>query len=162
MYNKRILITVFAILVFLSCGYLIYQNFHESEKKSSENILTGEVKIQVDRDNYTPLLSSTVGIGLTPIYTSGRQPETVKFHWHTSYGHFVSWGPPDFRVDLLGAEVINNGEKIFWSYGPDKMQITKPTVKVSLKIEDAVSSRFLAESFLEIDWVDRDIAIVKK
>ncbi|GFO97932.1 hypothetical protein ig2599ANME_2143 [groundwater metagenome] len=73
MFNKKILISGFAILVFLSGGYLIYQNFQEPEKTSSENIFTGEVKIQTDRDNYTPLLSSTVGIGLTPIYTSVRK-----------------------------------------------------------------------------------------
>lgn len=56
-------------------------------------------------------MSSTVGIGLTPIYILGRSPETVKFHWRTNYGHFISWEPPDYKVYLLGVEVINNGKK---------------------------------------------------
>ena len=162
MFNKKILILGFAILVFLSGGYFIYQNFLESEKTSSEGILTGEAKIQADRDTYTPILSSTVGIGLTPIYTLDRHPDTIKFHWHTNYGHFVSWEPPDFQVNLLGPEVINNGEKIFWAYGPDKMDINKPSVKISLKIEDVESGQFLTESILEIDWLDQNVAKVKK
>lgn len=162
MFNKKILILSFVIIVFLSGGYLIYQNFPESEKTSSESIFTGEVKIQADRDTYTPILSSTVGIGLTPIYTLDGHPDTVKFHWHTNYGHFVSWGPPDYQVNLLGAEVVNNGEKIFWSYGPDKMDIKKPSVEISLKVEDVESGQFLTESILGIDWVDQNVAKVKK
>ena len=161
MFNKKILILVSIVLVFLSGGFLIYQTFVESEKVPSESILTGNVKIQADRDTYTPILSSTVGIGLTPIYTSGRYQGTVKFHWHTSYGHFISWEPPDFKVNLLGAEVINDGEKIFWSYDPE-MDIKKPPVKISLKIEDAESGQLLTESTLEIDWVDQNIAKIDK
>jgi hypothetical protein len=122
----------------------------------------GQVKIQADMDTYTPLTSSTVGIGLTPIYTLGRSPETVKFHWHTNYGHFVSWGSPDFKVNELESEVINSGEEIYWSYGANEMDVEKPPVQISLRIEDAQSGQLLAESILEIDWEDRYIAKVKK
>ncbi len=33
-------------------------------------------------------MSITVGIGLTLVYIPKRNLETVKFHWHTSYGYF--------------------------------------------------------------------------
>ena len=162
-FNKKNLIPGFAILVLLllSGGYLIYQNLG-SENTSSEGILIGEVKIQTDIDTYTPTQSSTVGIGLTPIYTLGRHPDTIKFHWHTDYGYFVNWESPDFQVNLLGAEVTNNGEKIFWSYDPNEMDIEKPPVKISLKIEDVESGQLLTESILEIDWVDQNVAKIKK
>ncbi|MBA7634171.1 hypothetical protein ES703_41750 [subsurface metagenome] len=93
MFNKKILILSVVVLVFSSGGYLIYQNFQETIPKEtfSETKLDEEVKIQADRDTYAPELSSIVGIGLTPIYTLDRHLETVKFHWHTNYGHFVSW-----------------------------------------------------------------------
>ena len=120
------------------------------------------VKIQTDRDTYIPLMSTTVGIGLTPIYTSIRNLETVKFHWQTSYGYFESWGPSDFKVYLLGEDVINNGEKIYWTYDPNEMGIQKTSVKISLKIEDAQSERLLTETSLEINWEDTDTAKVKK
>ena len=164
MLNKKILILSVVVLVFLSVGYLIYQNFQETIPKEtfSESKLDEEVKIQADRDTYTPELSSTVGIGLTPIYTLDRHLETVKFHWHTNYGHFVSWKLPDYKVNLLGTEVINNGEKIYWSYTSNEMDLKKPFVQISLRIEDAQSGQLLTESSLKIYWEDGDIAKVKK
>lgn len=151
MFNKNILILGFAILVLLSGSYLIYQNYLESGDTSSETILVGVVDIQADRDTYTPTLSSTVGIGLTPIYTLGRDSNSVDFHWHTDYGYFISWESPDFEVNLLGADVIYNGEKLFWSYDPDEIGVEKPPVKISLKTKDAESGQLLTESILEIE-----------
>ena len=164
MFNKKILILSVVVLVFLSGGYLIYQNFQETIPKEtfSETKLDEEVKIQADRDTYTPELSSTVGIGLTPIHTLDRHLETVKFHWHTNYGHFVSWEPPDYKVNLLGDEITNKGEKIYWSYTSKEMDIKKPSVKISLRIEDAKSGQLLTESSLKIYWEDGDIAKVEK
>lgn len=123
----------------------------------------GEVKIQTDIDTYTPTLDITVGIGLTPIYTSlGRNPETVKFSWHTNYGEFISWAPPDYKVNELGSEAINNGEKIYWSYSSEDMGVNKPPVRISLNVKDAKSGQVLAESVLEIEWENQDVAKVKR
>ncbi len=106
-------------------------------------------------------MSSTVGIGLTPIYILGRSPETVKFHWRTNYGHFISWEPPDYKVYLLGVEVINNGEKIYWSYSPAEMDENKPSIQISLSVKDEQSGIILTESSLEIGRVEMDTAKVK-
>ena len=152
--SKKILILGLVGILCIGSGYIIYQNFQET---SSEN-----VKIQTDRDSYTPIMSSTVGIELVPIYTSERDSESVKFHWRTNYGYFVSWKSPEYKVIPLGTEVINNGEKIYWSYDPTEMGEKKPPVQISLTIEDAISGQPLAESTLEIEWEDQDIAKVKK
>ena len=122
----------------------------------------GQVKIQADRDTYILTMSSTVGIDLTPIYTSARHPETIRFRWHTNYGHFVSWGSHDFKVNELGSEVINSGEKIYWSYDASEWNVEKPSVQISLKLEDVQSGQLLTESSIEIDWEDRNTAKVKK
>jgi len=122
--------------------------------------LPEDVTIQIDRDVYTPLMSSTVGIGLTPVNTLQRPPEPIQFHWHTDYGYFVAWNSPDFKVKLLGTEVINNGEKIYWSYDPDGMGAEKPSVEISLQIEDAQSGKVLAGASLNIEWEDQDTAKV--
>jgi hypothetical protein len=119
-----------------------------------------EVAIQTDTDAYIPLMSSTVGIGLIPVYELERPPETVQLRWSTDYGYFVAWDSPDFTVNLLGTEVINNGEKIYWSYDPGEMGITKPTVGISLQVEDAQSGQVLAAATLEIGWEDKDTARV--
>jgi len=125
-----------------------------------DDVLLGEVAIQTDIDAYIPLMSSAVGIGLIPVHELERPPETVKLHWRTDYGHFVAWDAPDFKVNLLGTEVINNGEKIYWSYDPGGMGAEKPTVEILLQIEDAQSGKVLAEASLKIGWEDKDTARV--
>lgn len=120
----------------------------------------GDVTIETDRDTYTPIMSSTVGIGLTPVSTLARPPQTVQYHWRTDFGHFATWDPPEFRVNLLGTEVITNGEKIYWSYNPDEMGAEKPSVHISLHIEDAQSGQVLTGTNLEIGWDDQDTARV--
>ena len=150
--NKKNLIIGLVGILCIASGYVIYQNFQETSYE--------KVKIQTDRDSYTPIMSSTVGIGLVPIYISERDPETVKFHWRTNYGHFVSWESQEYKVIMLGIDVINNGEKIYWSYS--EMSEKKPSVHISLTVEDAISGEPLVESTLEIEWEDQDIAKVKK
>ncbi|MCD6467656.1 MAG: hypothetical protein J7L10_07035 [Methanomicrobia archaeon] len=150
--NKKNLIIGLVGILCIASGYVIYQNFQETSYE--------KVKIQTDRDSYTPIMSSVVGIGLVPIYISERDPETVKFHWHTNYGHFVSWESQEYKVIMLGIDVINNGEKIYWSYS--EMSEKKPSVHISLTVEDAISGEPLVESTLEIEWGDKDIAKVKK
>lgn len=120
--------------------------------------VSGQLKIQTDRDTYRPPMCSAWGIGLTPIYTSNRHPETLKFRWNTNYGYFSIW---DHELGHFRTEVINNGEKIYWSYDLDDMGKEKPLVRISLRIEDAQSGRILAETNLEIEWEDIDIAKVK-
>ena len=46
---------------------------------------------------YTPLMSSTPGIGLTP-NVSGFNPADAEFTWNASYGHFLDWSPPNYTV----------------------------------------------------------------
>lgn len=150
--NKKFLILSFVGVLCIVSVYILHQHFQETSPE--------KVKIQTDRDSYTSIMSSTVGIGLVPIYISERDTETVKFHWRTNYGHFVTWEPPEHKVIMLGIEVINNGEKIYWSY--NEMSEKKPSVQISLTVEDTISGDLLAESCLEIDWKDQHIAKVKK
>ena len=151
--NRKVLVVSVTVFIILSSTYLIYRHSHKASGKV-------QVSIQIDRDTYTPLLSSTVGIGLIPLCSTEKSLEAVRFHWHTSYGHFVSWGPPDYTVITLGTDVVNSGEKIYWSYNPDEMDKSKPIVRISLTVEDALSGRSLVESFLEIGWEEQHVAKV--
>ena len=125
-----------------------------------DDVLPEEATIQTDIDAYIPLMSSTVGIGLIPVYESRRPPEALQLHWRTDYGHFVAWDAPDFKVNLLGSGVINDGQKIYWSYDPGEMGVEKPTVEISLQVEDARSGQVLAEARLSIGWEGKDTARV--
>ncbi|MFC1864288.1 hypothetical protein ACFLYG_00455 [Chloroflexota bacterium] len=137
-------------------------------------VLPEVVTIQTDRNNYIPTMSSTVGIGLIPVYKIeipsykigipsykiGIPSETLQYHWRTNYGYFVAWDTPDFEVDMLGPEVFNTGEKIYWSYDPNKMGVDKPSVVISLQIEDRQTQNVIAETNIKIGWEDRDAAIL--
>lgn len=125
----------------------------------SKTLVDGII-IQTDRKTYIPLMSSTVGIGLTPIITSEGNPENAQFHWYTDYGYFITWDSPDFKVKQLGTGVINNGEKIYWSYDPSEMGIPKPLVKISLQLVETRSGSVIAKSSLKIEWQDQDTAKV--
>ncbi|MFC1915911.1 hypothetical protein ACFLW4_04375 [Chloroflexota bacterium] len=118
------------------------------------------VTIKIDRNNYIPTMSSTVGIGLIPEYKIEIPSETPQYHWRTNYGYFVAWDTPDFEVDILGPEVINTGEKIYWSYESSQMGVDKPSVVISLQIEDGQTQQVLTETNIKIGWENRDTAIV--
>jgi hypothetical protein len=122
----------------------------------------GEIPIQPDRDFYVPSMSSTVGIGLTPMYTLGRSPDSVKFTWHTNYGRFLNWNAPDFKVGELGKDTEFTDKKIYWSYSPDDMGKDKPDVLITLEVSDKTSGNVLTKSSLNIVWENKDTAKVKK
>ena len=105
-------------------------------------------------------MSSTVGIGLIPEYKIEIPPESLQYHWRTNYGYFVVWDTPDFEVKILGPEVINTGERIYWSYDPSEMGVDKPSVLISLQIKDGRTQQVIAETNIEVGWEDRDTAIL--
>ena len=147
-------ITLFGILaiVFLASGCVGF-------KATTDQVPLG---IAVDRLNYTPLMSSTVGIGLTPQYPAGIDNATVGFRWQTDYGYFLSWGAPDFKVNNNGKDVTGTDRKVYWSYSPDDMGKEKPTAHVTLTMVDRATGRAINTTGIDIGWESRDVARVIK
>jgi hypothetical protein len=58
---------------------------------------------------YSPLMSSTVGVGIE-VNASGFDPAGTLFTWNATYGYFLSWGHLDWIVKHLGNPVTNHGE----------------------------------------------------
>jgi len=117
-----------------------------------------QVKIIADRISYTPILSSTVGIGLVPSPSS--KDKSLKYHWKTSYGEFLDWNSTDSKVHELGSDVTNNGEKIYWTYNPKDMGKNKPDVKISLTVVDS-SGGIFGVSTVELIWAHQDVARIR-
>ena len=134
----------------------------ETKETRSGEVKLGKVKIQAEPIAYSPIIASTPGIGLTPLWTLGRPMKDFDFHWNANYGFFLSWGPPNYEVEELGDSVINKGEKIYWSYDSNDMNKEKPSIKISLTIEDAQSGEIMTVSYLEIEWIDHDMVKVKE
>jgi len=120
------------------------------------------VELSVDRESYSPLLSSTVGIGLTPRYSASRTSPPFRYHWRTNYGYFVRWGPPDYQVEELGPDASSEG-KVYWSYDPVEIdQRNKPEVEVAVRVRDAKTLDTWAESRLKMTWENSDTAVVSR
>lgn len=120
------------------------------------------LSINADIESYTPLMSSTVGIGLTPSYPSDIDNGTVAFRWHADYGHFISWAAPDSKVNILGPAVTTDDKKIYWSYNVSDMDKDKPPAHITLSMIDQASGRTINTTGLDIIWENRHVARVKK
>jgi hypothetical protein len=139
--------TVILILGFVSCA-------------QPDELKSGALTIDIDRNEYLPTMSSAVGIGLLPVYQIEMPLEDINCHWSTNYGYFVAWDAPDFEVKILGPDVINTGERIYWSYDPNEMGVAKPSLLISLQVLDRRTQQVVAETNIEVGWEDQDTAIV--
>ncbi len=117
--------------------------------------------IDADRDHYSPAMSSTVGIGLTPDYPPYVDNRTVIFRWQADYGHFISWDTPAFKVENLGNTVYKDDGKIYWSYLSEDEKIARPPVHIALTMINRTSGAVLGDASLEIGWDDYNSAVVK-
>lgn len=120
------------------------------------------INIKADRDSYSPLMSSTVGIGLTPEFPQAIDNGTVSFRWQTDYGYFISWKAPDFKVHEMGQDVTTDDGKIYWSYSPDDIDKDKPPVRVTLTMVDKATGKAVNTTGLDIGWESQGMASVKR
>lgn len=123
----------------------------------------GDISIRVSPEKYIPLMSSTVGIGLTPLYT-GTGP--VVYSWNTSYGYFVSWNAPDWKVIQHNQTVDTMNQTIYWTYSPDEMGKEKPPVTIRLIIKTPPRTHggngTIAWKDLHINWENTDTAVIEQ
>lgn len=103
---------------------------------------------------YTPSMSSTVGIGLTPEY-SGAGP--VRYRWETNYGRFLGWNQTGTVTDF-NETVVTDG-LVYWSFPPADTSPAKPPVTVHAAAIDA-TGRPVATTEVYIGWEDDFTAVV--
>jgi hypothetical protein len=106
--------------------------------------------IKTDRTEYNPAMSSIVGIGLSPKNEIFLSSQINEFHWKTSFGFFLKWDPPHFKVVNLGKSHTNNGEKIYWSYDPETKK--KPIIEIDLVVKVLSTKQVINRSSINIFW----------
>jgi hypothetical protein len=112
--------------------------------------------INATPSRYSPVMSSTIGIRLTPVNTSGIIPEDAQFTWATNYGSFYHWGPPDFRVIELGPEFTGTLEPVYWSFFAEPGEKERPPVTVSLAVVRPSTGEILANASIRVGWEPPD------
>jgi hypothetical protein len=100
---------------------------------------------------YSPAMSSTPGIGLTPVYEPPAGT-TVNYHWTADFGYFVSWNPPTYVVVPRGTDLTATAGRLYWTYDPRYAPDRKPVVTIVVEVEDSETGRVVARRTLKLDW----------
>jgi len=112
--------------------------------------ITHSFRIEAVPQMYTPLMSSTPGIGLTP-NVSGFNPVDAEFTWNASYGHFLDWSSSNYTVSRLSEPVVNHGEKVYWSFIDVPASTSNPVI-ISVTARDLPSGQIRGSSRLTLGW----------
>ena len=118
------------------------------------------LRIDASPQEYSPLMSSTVGIGLTP-NVSGLKTDATEYEWTATYGQLLDWSAPNYTVNALSEPLVNHGEKIYWSFtrAPDSPQ---GPVVVTVTARDTTSKKPIASSRLTLGWKNNMTVVVEK
>jgi hypothetical protein len=127
---------------------------------SPATLKTTSITIKASPLHYSPMMSSTPGIGLEPV-ASGFSAENASFEWKATYGWFLSWNAPDFRVNQVGDSATNHGEKLYWSF-IDRPTSTETPVTITVTAKDTGSGRVLGTSAVHLIWADNLSVTVKE
>jgi hypothetical protein len=122
--------------------------------------LPGPLRIDASPQVYSPIMSSTVGIGLTP-NVSGLKTSGAEYEWTATYGRFLDWSSPNYTVNRLSEPVVNHGEKIYWSFTEPPESPLVPVV-ITVTERDITSKKPLAGSRLTLGWKDNMTVVVEK
>lgn len=122
--------------------------------------IPGSVRIDAFPQMYSPTMSSTIGIGLTP-NVSGFTTADAQFEWNATYGYFSDWSAPKYTVNGLSKPVINHGEKIFWSFSEEPASPLVPVI-ITVTARDVQSQKVLAGSRMTLGWKGNLTVVVEK
>jgi hypothetical protein len=119
------------------------------------------LSIQPDITRYTVIMSSTVGIGLTPQINGTLPAGNLTYVWKTDYGHFLSWEAPDYKVQERGDIVTVNDTKVYWTYLYANASAPRPPVHITLDVIDPSTGATLGHAEQTIGWdTGNDTAVI--
>jgi hypothetical protein len=90
----------------------------------------------------------------------------VVYSWNTSYGHFISWNAPDWKVIRHNETVDTTNQTIYWTYSPEDMGKEKPPVTIRLIVQTPPrvhgGSGTIAWKDIQINWENIDTAVIAR
>ncbi|MFA4876295.1 MAG: hypothetical protein WC586_02705 [Methanoregula sp.] len=112
------------------------------------------VRIDATPQHYSPLMSSTPGIGLTPNVT-GFGISEARYEWNASYGRFLDWSAPGYVVTERGTSAVSNEGKIYWSFSTFPESSPQPVV-IMLNAVDKKTGQVLGHSRMTLGWEENN------
>jgi len=144
---QALLFVALLVVTGLSCGCL-------SPAAPESPAAPLAIQINATPPRYSPVMSSTIGIRLTPVNTSGIIPSDASFTWETDFGTFYHWGPPDFKVVELAPTYTGTAEPVYWSYFSQLDEKYHNPVNITLAVTEPSSGKILASAILNVGWED--------
>jgi hypothetical protein len=152
--DYRILSSTLIIAILLTSGCLTTSSSQPAPSPAPAIAVPLTVAINATPSRYNPAMSSTIGIRLTPVNTSGFMPLDAEFTWQTDFGTFYHWGPPDFRVVELAPKYTGTAEPVYWSYFSEHGTKQRLPVNITLAVTDPSSGKVIANATLHVGWED--------
>jgi hypothetical protein len=115
--------------------------------------------LRVEPRNYSPAMSSTIGIGLTPVF-SPPAGTSFTYRWHADFGYFAAWAASG-KVAPLGPETESGDGTLYWTYDARLTSDRKPVVTIVVEAAERDTGRVLASKKIKLDW-DRDTAHIRE
>jgi hypothetical protein len=108
------------------------------------------VTLTASPQRYSPIMSSTPGIGIT-VDANGFNADRARFAWNATYGDFFSWGPVNYTVNEVGNPVTNHGEKLYWTFTEKPASTVEPVI-ITVTATDSSTGRMLGSSNVVLQW----------
>ena len=115
-------------------------------------------RLEASPQRYSPMMSSTPGVRLTPNIT-GFAAADATFEWNATFGRFLMWDAPDYKVHEIGNPVATDGRTIYWTF-TEKPASTKVPVVITVTARDSTRrGAVLGSSTVTLNW-DGDYAVM--
>ncbi len=118
---------------------------------------TPRVTIEPLIKEYSPAMSSTIGIPLVAKFTGDRTTKDITYHWVAEYGRFLSW---DGTVTELGADILTQKNEIYWSIDP-KEKRTVSSFNIYLQVEASRTGNMIAQAMLKLEMDEDGFFLVR-
>jgi len=117
--------------------------------------MSGSLRVKVEPSTYSPVMSSTVGIGLLPDFDR-PEGEDIRIHWRADFGRFVSWKGPSYEVVPHGPDFTTGREKVYWTYDAATAPTHRRPVQIEVEAIDWKTGVVLVRTGLVLVW-DGDV-----
>lgn len=158
--NNRFLVYIVSFLLVVVVVFAAFLSFGNSwspvkaaqAQSAGPQVFPPTLTLNASPKMYSPLMSSTVGIGIEP-EAHGFDPNDAVFAWNATYGRFIDWNQTTYLVSESGSRCRNNGEKLYWSFF-DVTGSSPVPVNVTVTALDKTTGVAIASSYLNIGWAD--------
>ncbi len=156
--KKWISLMLLMVMVSLTCGCMFPESpgSQPAPSPSPKAAIPLSIQINATPSRYNPAMSSTIGIRLEAVNSSGIIPPDAQFTWETGFGTFYHWGPPDFRVEELAPKYTGTDEPVYWSYFSELEEKVRQPVTITLTVSEPSAGKILANATLRIGWEPPD------